>query len=114
MPGGRIDCQNRNKQPHTRRSFRSCSSSRPVNTNSLSNDWEDDWEDVNMTDADSIWDYCVNGLDHQLPSDTDPSMIQFAHVVRSIAKDMNWFDKSKFPCAVCDQLGDTFEDCPVL
>ena len=27
---------------------------------------------------------------------------------------MNRFDKSKFPCAVCDQLGHTFEDCPVL
>ena len=41
-----------------------------MKTNFLSNDWEDDWEDVNMTDADSIWDYCVNSLDHQLPSDT--------------------------------------------
>ena len=27
---------------------------------------------------------------------------------------MNRFDKSKFPCAVCDQLGHTFQDCPVL
>ena len=42
-----------------------------------------------MTDADSIWDYCVNGLDHQLPEDTDPSMVHFAHIVRAIAKNMN-------------------------
>ena len=27
---------------------------------------------------------------------------------------MNRFDKSKFPCAICDQLGHAFEDCPVL
>ena len=27
---------------------------------------------------------------------------------------MNRFDKSKYPCAVCDQLGHTFEQCPVL
>ena len=85
-----------------------------MNTNSLSNYWEDDWEDVNMTDADSIWNYCVNGLDHQLPEDNDPSMVHFANAVWAIAKDMNRFDKSKFPCAVCDQLGHTFEDCPVL
>ena len=43
-----------------RRPFRSCPSSRPMKTNSLSHDLNDDWEDVNMTDADSIWDYCVN------------------------------------------------------
>ena len=67
-----------------------------------------------MTDADSIWNYCVNGLEHDLPEDNVPSMIQFAHAIRSIAKDMNKFDKSKFPCAICDQLGHTFEDCPVL
>ena len=42
-----------------------------------------------MTDADSIWDYCINGLDHQLPKDTDPAMLQFAHAVQAIAKDMN-------------------------
>ena len=48
-----------------------------MNKNSLS----DDWEDVNMTDADSIWNYCVNGLEQELPDDNDPSMIQFAHVV---------------------------------
>ena len=41
-------------------------------------------------------------------------MIHFVNAVQAIAKDMNWFDKSKFPCAVCDQLGHTFEDCPVL
>ena len=41
--------------------------------NSLSNDWDD----VDMTDADSIWDYCVNGLENQLPEDTDSSMVQF-------------------------------------
>ena len=41
-------------------------------------------------------------------------MLQFAHADRSIAKDMNWFDKSKYPCAVCNQLGNTFENCPVL
>ena len=67
-----------------------------------------------MTDVDSIWDYCVNGLNHQLPKDTDPAMVQLDHAVRAIAKDMNQFDKSKFPCAVCDHLGHTFEDCPVL
>ena len=27
---------------------------------------------------------------------------------------MNRFDKYKFPCAVCDQLGHTFEECLVL
>ena len=81
-----------------------------MNINSLS----DEWEDVNMTDANSIWDYCVNSLDHQLPENTDPAMLQFAHAVQSIAKDMNRFDKSKFLCAVCDQLGHTFENCPVL
>ena len=85
-----------------------------MKSNSLSHNLTDDWEDVNMTDADSIWNYCVNGLYHQLPEDNDPSMVQFAHVVQVIAKDMNRFDKSKFPCAVCDQLGHTFEDCPVL
>ena len=42
-----------------------------------------------MTDDDSIWDYCINGLDHQLPEDTDPAMVQFAHAVQAIAKDMN-------------------------
>ena len=67
-----------------------------------------------MTDADSIWNYCVNGLEHELPDDNDPSMLHFAHAVRTIAKDMNQFDKSKYPCAVCDQLGHTFEQCPVL
>ena len=97
---------NRDKErlPRCRHSFRSRSIvSNTVPTSSLS----DDWEDVNMTDADSIWDYCINGLDHRLPEDTDPSMVHFAHVVQAIAKDMNRFDKSKFPCAVCDQLGHT-------
>ena len=114
LPGGRIDRQNQQGQPRICRSFRSRSSSIPANTNSLSNDWESDWEDVNMTDADSIWNYCVNGLEYELPDDNVPSMIQFAHAIRAIAKDMNKFDKSKFLCAVCDQLGHTFEDCPVL
>ena len=41
----------------------------------------DNFDDVDMTDVDSIWDYCVNGLDHQLPKDTDSSMVQFAHAV---------------------------------
>ena len=41
-------------------------------------------------------------------------MLQFAHIVQSIAKDINWFDKTKYPCTVCDQLGHTFENCPVL
>ena len=27
---------------------------------------------------------------------------------------MNKFDKSKYPCAICDQLGHTFENYPVL
>ena len=27
---------------------------------------------------------------------------------------MNQFDKTKYPCVVCDQLGHTFENCPVL
>ena len=67
-----------------------------------------------MTDADSIWDYCVNSLNHQIPDNTDPTMLQFAHAVQLIAKDMNCFDKTKYPCAVCDQLGHTFENCPVL
>ena len=81
-----------------------------MNNNSIS----DNWEDVNMTDADSIWDYCVNGFDHQLPENEDPAILQFANTVRSISKDMNWFDKTKYPCAVCDQLGHTFENFPVL
>ena len=67
-----------------------------------------------MTDADSIWDYCVNGLEQLLPDNDDPSLIQFAHAVRGIAKDMNKFDKSKFPRAICGRLGYTFENCPVL
>ena len=46
-------------------------------TSSLS----DDWGDVNMTDVDSIWDYCINGLNQQLPDSTDPVMLQFAHAV---------------------------------
>ena len=54
-----------------------------------------------MTDADSIWDYCENGLDHQLPDNTGPAMLHFAHAVRSIVKDMNRFDKTKFLCVVC-------------
>ena len=27
---------------------------------------------------------------------------------------MNRFDKSKSPCVICDQLGHTFDNCPVL
>ena len=81
-----------------------------MTTNSLYNDLDD----VDMTDADSIWDYCVHGLEDDLPADTDSSMILFANAVQNIAKDMNQFDKSKFPCVVCDQLGHTFEECPVL
>ena len=53
-------------------------------TNSIS-----DFDDVDMTDADSIWYHCINGLEYDLPSDTDPSMIQFANAVRNVAKDMN-------------------------
>ena len=48
-----------------------------MTTNSVSNDLDD----VDMTDADSIWDYCVHGLDHELPADTDSSMIHFANAV---------------------------------
>ena len=72
-----------------RRPFSSRSSSRPMKTNSLSHNLTDDWEDVNMTDADSIWDYCINGLEFDLPDDTDTSLVQFSHAVWSIAKDMN-------------------------
>ena len=67
-----------------------------------------------MTDADSIYHHCVNGLEYELPSDDDPSMVQFANAVRNVAKDMNRFDKAKFPCAVCGKVGHTFEECPVL
>ena len=42
LPGGRIDCRNRNRQPCMQRPFCSCPSSQLVKTNSLSNDWEDD------------------------------------------------------------------------
>ena len=55
-----------------------------------------------MTDADSIWDYCVHGLEDDLPDDTDSSMIHFANAVQNIAKNMNRFDKSKFSYTVCD------------
>ena len=61
-----------------------------------------DLDDVDMTDADSIWDYCVNGLEHVLPPNNDLHMIQFANAVWEIYKDINWFNKSKFPCAICD------------
>ena len=83
-----------------------------MNTNSVSNNWED----VNMTDANSIWDYCVNSLDHQLLENDDPAMIQFANAVCLISKDTNHFDKSKYPCAcaICHQLGHTFENCSIL
>ena len=67
-----------------------------------------------MNDADSIWDHCINGLEYDLPPDDDPAMIYFANAVRNVAKDMNRFDKAKFPCAVCDKVGHTFEECPVL
>ena len=115
LPGGRNDCQfNCKRNSNLNRSCRGCSfhsrSTPTVTTNSLS----DDYDDVDMTDADSIWDYCVNGLEYDLPPDTDSSMIHFANAVCNVAKDMNRFDKSKFPCAVCDQLGHTFEECPVL
>ena len=113
LPGGRNDCQmnrDRERLPCHHRSFRSRSTATTVPTNSLS----DHWDDVNMTDADSIRDYCVNCLDHQLPENTDPAMLQFVHAVQSIVKDTNRFDKTKFPCAMCDQLGHTFENCPVL
>ena len=83
-----------------------------VPTNSITNAF--DFDDVDIDDADSIWDYCINGLESDLPPDNDPAMIYFANAVRNVAKDMNRFDKSKFPCAVCDQLGHTFEECPVL
>ena len=67
-----------------------------------------------MMDADSIWDYCVHGLEHILPSNNDTSLLQFANAVCKISKDMNYFDKSKFPCAICDQLEHTFDTCPVF
>ena len=73
-----------------------------------------DLDDVDMTDADSIWDYYVNGLEHVLPSNNDSSILQFANAVHKISKDMNCFDKSKFPYAICDQIGHTFDTCPVL
>ena len=71
LPGGRINRKlYQDRQP--RCSFCSWSTSAPsVNTNSVS----DDWEDVNMTDANSIWYYYVNGLDHQLPENDDPAII---------------------------------------
>ena len=69
---------NRERLPRCRCSFRSRSTaSNTVPISSLSADWED----VHMTDVDSIWDYCINGLDHQLPEDTDPAMVHFAHAV---------------------------------
>ena len=67
-----------------------------------------------MIYADSIWDYCVNGLEHVLLPNNNSNMIQFANTVQEIAKDMNYFDKSKYPCAIFDQVGHTFETCPVL
>ena len=108
---GKADLKfNQDKQPCCC-SFCSWSNDAPVlNTNSI----YDVWKDVIMTDTDSIWDYCVNGLEHQLPPNEDSSMIQFANAVCSISKDMNQFDKSKYPCAICDQLGHTFDTCPVL
>ena len=80
MPSGRNDhSMNRNRDRTSRRhSFRSRSTaSNTVPASSLSNDWED----VNMADPDSIWDYCINGLDQQLPDDTNPAMLQFVHAV---------------------------------
>ena len=88
LPGGRNDRpfnRDRNqKRSLCGRSFRSRSTP-TVQTNSLA----DDFDDVNMTDADSIWDHCVNGLEYDLPPDNDPAMIYFADAVRNVAKDMN-------------------------
>ena len=85
MPGGKNDCPfNRDRNDNRSRRGRSfCSWSTPtVTTSSLS----DDFGDVDMTDADSIWDYCIHGLEYDLPPDTDPSIIYFANAVRNEIK----------------------------
>ena len=56
-----------------------------------------------MTDPSSIWEDCIHGFEHLVPDDVDPNLQMFVNAVTEIASDMNWFDKSKYPCAVCDQ-----------
>ena len=92
---------------------RFCLSSTGTNTNPT-NLVSTDLDDADMTDADSILDYCIDGLEQVLPPNEDSHMIQFADAVQEIFKDMNRFDKSKFPCAICDQIGHTFDTFPVL
>ena len=70
--------------------------------------------DVDMTDPSSIWDYCIHGLEHHIPDNNDPNLQMFVNTVTEIASDLNQFDKSKYPCAVCDQKGHTFDTCPAL
>ena len=67
-----------------------------------------------MTDASSIWEYCVNGFEHILPDNDDQNLQIIVNAVTEIATDLNRFDKTKFPCAVCDGKGHTFDTCPAL
>ena len=41
-------------------------------------------------------------------------MNQFVNAVQETAKDMNRFDKYKYPCAICDQVRHIFKICPIL
>ena len=49
-----------------------------------------------------------------MPDDDNQNLQMFVNVVTEIATDLNRFDKTKFPCAVCDEKGHTFDTCPAL
>ena len=70
-------------------------------------------EEVNMEDPESIWDYCVHGLDN-LPADDDFDLSLFVNAIEGIASDMNRFNKDTHPCAICGQRGHSFAGCPRL
>ena len=53
-------------------------------------------------------------MEHILPDDDDPNLQMFVNAVTEIATDLNRFDKTKYPCAVCDEKGHTFDTCPAL
>ena len=67
-----------------------------------------------MTDPSSIWEYCIHGLEHQVPKINDPDLQIFVDVVTKIPSNLNWFDKSKYPCVVFDQKRHTFDPYPIL
>ena len=65
-----------------------------------------------MNDPESIWNYCVYGLD--LPADDDFDVGLFVNSIKEISSDLNCFNKGKHPCAICGQHGHSFDGCPKL